>query len=73
MDWMLQRSRGSEGFKIGDFRISHLLFVDDLVILTSTKNELQRALERFVAVCGKAGMKVNVNKSEVMVISRKPE
>lgn len=58
--------------KLGDLRISHLLFADDLVILGSSQTELQHALERFVAVCDDAGMKVNVNKSEVMVISRTP-
>ena len=72
MDWMLQRSRGEECFTLGDLRVSHLLFADDLVILTSSQTELQRALDRFVAVCAEAGMKVNVDKSEVMVISRTP-
>ena len=72
MDWMLQRSQGEECFTLGELRISHLLFADDLVILTSSQTELQCALDRFVAVCANAGMKVNVDKSEVMVVSRTP-
>ena len=52
--------------------VRSLLFADDLVLLSASETELQRALERFAALCAEAGMVISVSKSEAMVLSRKP-
>ena len=72
MDRIVKRSRGSECVKIGNVEVARLLFADDLVMLASSQNDLQCALERFAAECDAAGMKVSTSKTEVMTLSRQP-
>ncbi len=72
MDRIARRSLGQESVMIGDVKISHLLFADDLAILASSSSDLQHALSRFASECEASSMKVNVTKTETIVISRKP-
>ncbi|KAI3358313.1 hypothetical protein L3Q82_014754, partial [Scortum barcoo] len=45
-------SQGPEGVRFGNHRISSLLFADDVVLLASSSQDLQRhVLERFAAEC----------------------
>ncbi|KAI3353571.1 hypothetical protein L3Q82_020093, partial [Scortum barcoo] len=55
----------------GNHRISSLLFADDVVLLASSSQDLQRVLERFAAECEAAGMRISTSKSEAMVLDRK--
>ena len=72
MDRIVRRSRGRESVQIGDTTIARLLFADDLAILASSQEDLQRALERFAAECEAAGMRISTAKTESMVFSRHP-
>jgi len=72
MDRIVNRSRGRERVTIGDVDVARLLFADDLVILASSEDDLQRALDRFAAECELAEMRVSTSKTEVMVLSRRP-
>ncbi|KAI3374956.1 hypothetical protein L3Q82_021487 [Scortum barcoo] len=63
------RGRRESGF--GNHRISSLLFADDVVLLASSSQDLQRVLERFAAECEAAGMRISTSKSEAMVLDRK--
>uniref|UniRef100_A0A8C9SX65 ribonuclease H n=1 Tax=Scleropages formosus TaxID=113540 RepID=A0A8C9SX65_SCLFO len=71
MDRISRRGQGTEGVCFGGRRISSLLFADDVVLLASSNQDLQRALERFAAECEAAGMRISTSKSEAMVLSRK--
>ncbi|KAK3556236.1 hypothetical protein QTP70_006924 [Hemibagrus guttatus] len=71
MDRISRRSQGLEGVRVGDHRISSLIFADDVVLLASSSLDLQHALGRFAAECEAAGMKVSTSKSEAMVLDRK--
>ncbi|KAL4005315.1 hypothetical protein ACER0C_005028 [Sarotherodon galilaeus] len=71
MDRISRRSQVAEGFHFGGLRISSLLFTDDVVLLASSGEGLQLALERFAAECEAAGMRISTSKSEAMVLSRK--
>ncbi|KAI3358436.1 hypothetical protein L3Q82_014868 [Scortum barcoo] len=62
---------GPEGVRFGNHRISSLLFADDVVLLASSSQDLQRVLERFAAECEAAGMRISTSKSEAMVLDRK--
>jgi len=53
-------------------KVSHLLFADDLAILASSQDDLQRALNGFAVECEAASMKINTGKTESLVVSRKP-
>uniref|UniRef100_A0A6Q2ZFL9 ribonuclease H n=1 Tax=Esox lucius TaxID=8010 RepID=A0A6Q2ZFL9_ESOLU len=71
MDRISRRSQGPEGVRFGDHTISSLLFVDDVVVLAPSSQDLQHALGRFAAECKAVGMKISTSKSEAMVLSRK--
>ncbi|KAK3506888.1 hypothetical protein QTP70_030909 [Hemibagrus guttatus] len=64
-------SVGLEGVRFGDYRISSLIFADDVVLLAPSSLDLQHALGRFAAECEAAGMRVSTSKSEAMVLDRK--
>ena len=72
MNWIDRRSQTSECVRIGSFKISRLLFADDLVLLADSESGLQRALDGFAAACDYAGMKISTAKTEVLHLSRKP-
>ena len=46
MDRIVKKSESCGGVKIGHCTVQRLLFADDLVLLDSTQNGLQRALDR---------------------------
>ena len=71
MDRISRRSRGSESIRYGSLEVSSLLYADDVILLASSVQDLQRALERFAAECEAAGMRISTSKSEIMVLSRK--
>ena len=57
--------------KIGNFKISRLLFADDLVLLADSESGLLRARDGFAAACDYVGMKISIAKTEVLHISKK--
>ena len=59
--------------RIGECTVQCLLFADDLVLLDSTQNGLQQALDRFSDACSVAGMKISTTKTETMCLSRQPK
>ena len=72
MNWIDRRSQTSECVKIGNFKISRMLFADGLVLFADFESGLQRALDGFTAACDYAGMKISTAKTEVLHLSRKP-
>ncbi|KAK5873269.1 hypothetical protein PBY51_018325 [Eleginops maclovinus] len=72
MDRISRRSRGGRGLQFGGLRIAPLLFADDVVPMASSVCDLQHSLDRFVAECEAAGMRISTSKSEAMVLSREP-
>ena len=71
MNRILRRSREEEGVQFGNIRVASLLFADDVVLLASPSQDFQLTLERFMAKCEAAGMKVNSFDSEANVLNRK--
>ena len=51
-------------------KISHLLYADDLLLLSTSENELQRNITIINEFCNKWGLSVNADKSKVMVFSK---
>ena len=51
MNWIDRHSLGEECVMVGSSKIFHLLFADDLVLLDSSKSNLQHTLNRFATVC----------------------
>src|SRR5678816_4329836 len=53
----------------GEWRVPYLLYADDLVLCGESEESLRGLVERFGWVCKRRGLKVNVDKSKVMVVS----
>ena len=51
-----------------EWRLPGLLYANDLVLCGESEEDLKVMVERFVEVCRRRGLKVNVDKSKVMVL-----
>ena len=47
------------------------LFADDAVLFTESEKELQKIVNKFLSICTRRKLKVNVGKSKVMVFERR--
>ena len=65
-----KKSESCGGVKIGECTVQRLLFANDLVLLNSTQNDLQQALDRFLDACSVVGMKISTTETETMCLSR---
>ena len=63
----------AQGVKIHDCTVQRMLFANDLVLLDSSLNGLQKALDRFSDACCFTGMKIKTTKTETMHLSRQPK
>src|SRR5678815_2452669 len=52
-----------------EWRVPYLLYADDLVLCGESEESFRGLVERFGRVCKGKGLKVNVDKSKVMVVS----
>ena len=59
-----------EDFKIGGRVINKVRFADDMAIIAKTQEELQDMLNRLVDTGRKYVMEINIDKSQVMRVSR---
>ena len=73
MNWIDKFSQADECVTIGNCKISHLLFADDLVLLSSTESGLQRTLNSFVDSFDTAGMKISTTKTGVLHLLSNPD
>ena len=64
MDSIIKKNKPCGGVKIGDCTVQRLLFADDFVLLDSTQNGLQQALDRFSDACSVAGMKISIQQKQ---------
>ena len=53
-----------------DSRLSHLLYADDLVLLSTSEIGLQSNIDRVNAFCKLWGLSINISKSKIMVFSK---
>ena len=73
MDRIVKKSESCGGVKIGECTVRRLLSAHDLVLLDSTQNGLQQALDRFLDACSVVGMKISTTKTETACLSRQPK
>ena len=70
-DVEMQRSKGgNEGITIDQSSIYLLLFADDAVIFSETREGLQKSLDNFEIYCKKWNLTVNVEKTKVVVFRK---
>ena len=68
MERISVHSCGVKDVWFGNLWVTSLLFADDVVLMASTCQDLQRTLEQSAAECEAAGMKVSSSKSEAIVL-----
>ncbi|MEW8545934.1 MAG: reverse transcriptase family protein, partial [Candidatus Thiodiazotropha sp.] len=56
--------------QLHDSFVNHLLYADDLVLLSTSEEELQKNILQVHNYCSKWGLVINTNKSKVMVFSK---
>ena len=55
------------GIKIAERNINNLRYTDDNAVMAENKEELKSLLMKVKEQCGKAGLKLNIQKTKVMV------
>ena len=53
--------------KLGNKEISHLLYADDLILFSESRQGLQCSLNKLSEYCLKWKLKINLDKSKVMI------
>ena len=57
-------------FKIGERIINNVRFVDSTAVISKTLEELQEMVNRLIDTGRKYGMKINIDKSQVIRVNR---
>ena len=74
LDSCLSSLKESEcGVKLGDLNINCLLYADDAVLLASSESELQTLVTSMKDECEVKGLRLNVEKTKVLVFERNDE
>ena len=55
---------------VHDSKVNHLLYADDLVLLSTTEEGLQRNIDKVHEYCRQWGLVINTDKSKVMAFSK---
>ena len=53
-----------------DTRISHLLYADDLLLLSISESELQQNINQVNEFCSRWGLSINPDKSKIMIFTK---
>ena len=53
-----------------DYKLNHLLYADDLLLLSTSSSGLQKNIDRVQHFCSMWGLAINYDKSKVMVFSK---
>ena len=69
IDDMCQYLGDSTGVTVGGTLINHLLFADDLVLMSETSIGLQRLIHKLEIYCHRWHMSLNIFKTKVMVFN----
>ena len=73
MKIMEELEEKTKGIEIGDGRINALFYADDGMILEESIEETERAIKQLVEVAGKYGLKINREKSKIIMFNMKTD
>lgn len=73
IDDMCQYFHDSDGITIGETSINHLLFADDLILISETSTGLQRLIQGLERYCQRWHLALNVMKTKVMIFNENYE
>ena len=66
IDWIAEKADTKIGFKLAGEILLILLYCDDMVLLASSLEDLQRQTELIVAALAQVGLSVNPNKPKCL-------
>ena len=69
-DMKLEFDHDCDQVSLDDTHLSHLLFADDLVLFSTSKDGLQRCLDKVDRFCNKWGLNINSKKSNIMIFNK---
>ena len=62
-----------ESMKVGGMNINNIRYADDTVLIADTEEKLQRLVDRLDEECRGVGLKINMDKTEVMGVTKRKE
>lgn len=69
-EMILRELQGIEGVKIGGYNINYIRYADDTVLIADSGEKLQHLLNVTVRASEEKGLKVNMDKTKVLVASK---
>ena len=75
MDQILKQCKRTARCKVGHYKmrpiyVQSLIYADDIALIVSNKEELQKAVTEWASAMKDRGIRINVKKSKVMVITK---
>ncbi|MBJ5486881.1 hypothetical protein JGG36_24130 [Salmonella enterica subsp. enterica serovar Meleagridis] len=68
MDKIVRYSKFIADVRVGEAKISSLLYADDMVLISKSSHSLQCNLDQLTTNCEEYGMRINAEKSKSMVV-----
>ena len=62
-----------EGLNMGGLNINDLRYADDTVLIAETADKLQRLVDKLDVECNRVGLKINIDKTEMMGVAKRRE
>ena len=70
---VMEEIQDLDGIKVGGRNVNNLRYADDTVLIAKSKENLQLLVEKLQEACNRKGLKINIDKTEVMVATKKRE
>ena len=72
-EFIFREANELKGININGININNLRYAEDTALIARYQNNLQEIVNKVKEESSKAGLNMNVKKTKIMIISRKPE
>ena len=70
---VMEELRDMDGTRIGGRNLNNIRYADDMVLIADSEEKLHNLTTRLQEECTRMGLKINIGKTEVMGVSKRPE
>ena len=60
-----------EGVNVGGLNTNNKKYADDTVLIADTADKLQRLVDKLDVECNRVGLKINIDRTEVMGVTKR--